>query len=204
MIDPQGFAREEAHHRFLNTLTSLQGLLRQAFAHLRDPQVQDAIRTFEGHLLAFANVHRSLQLNCASGQINVPDHFTRLCAQIAAVRLAPRGLHCRFSCDEGDMTPEVSEKLGLVIVELVTNAAKHAFLGRNWGEVSIALTHVSERWTCLVQDNGVGLRDGPRGAGLRLVQGLARDLEAEFDIHSDDRGVCITLRLPPRAAFNMQ
>ena len=197
---PQGLAREEAHHRFLNTLTSLGALLRQDFASFHDPEVQDAVAAFEAQLLAFAGIHRSLQASPSAVSLDVASHFGRLSAQLCAAQLAPRGVACAFYADEGEMAPEVGEKLGLILVELVTNAAKHAFAGRNRGRVSIVLKRVQWGWACAVQDNGAGLRPGPGGAGRRLVDALARRIGASLTTYSDDAGVRVAIWLPDQTS----
>jgi two-component sensor histidine kinase len=199
----QSLARQEAHHRFLNTLTALRGLLQQAFAPFADPGVQDAVATFEARIMAFAGVHRSLLANPRVQVIDVPAHFGDLCAQLAAAQLAPRGFHCQFFADEGCMDPTIGEQLGLIIAELITNAAKHAFPGRTWGRVSVALRRVDEAWTCIVQDNGSGLRAGVGGDGGRLVEALARGVRAELRTFSDASGVLVAVRLPREAAFHL-
>ncbi|MGH6910721.1 MAG: histidine kinase dimerization/phosphoacceptor domain -containing protein, partial [Phenylobacterium sp.] len=112
-MQSQGLAGEEAHHRFLNTLTSLSALLRQDFASFHDPEVLGAVATFEAQLLAFAGVHRSLA-RPAGGSLDVVTHFGRLAAQLCAAQLAPRGVACTFYADEGEMDPEAGEKLGLI------------------------------------------------------------------------------------------
>lgn len=194
--DAQRLAREEAHHRFLNTLMALQSLLRQDFAGLQDPPVRDAVEIYESQLLAFAAVHRALQ-NPIVGVIDVPTHFGRLCAQISASQLAPLGLRCEFSADEGEMAPEVGATLGLILVEFLSNAGRQAGQGGSRRRVSVALRWTGGLWVCLVEDDGAG----PPGSNLRLIQALADHLEADLMVRPDEAGAQFTLRLPaPRMA----
>jgi two-component sensor histidine kinase len=194
--DAQGLAREEAHHRFFNTLTTLSLLLRRDFAEFQDPLVRDAVATFEAQILAFAGVQRTLQFSAVAEVLDVPAHFGRLCAQLAAVQLAPRGFECEFFADEGTMDAGVGEKLGLIVVELITNAAKHAFRGRTWGRVSIALRRSEGGWTCTVRDNGVGLGARSSGTGLRLVEALATDIDARVISDSCTDGTQVIVLAP--------
>jgi hypothetical protein len=61
--------------------------------------------------------------------------------------------------------------LGLIIAELVTNAAKHAFHGRNGGLVRAALFNINESWVCVVSDNGVGTATASVGSDPRFSNG---------------------------------
>jgi two-component system OmpR family response regulator len=133
IAEPEGrLASREANHRFLNTLTALHGLLRTDFGEFVDPAVREAVSVFSSRIQAFACVHRTLSDESGDDLVDAPTHLARLCAELCAAHLAPRGLHCDFAADPGTLPREVCQKLGLIIVELVTNAAKHAF-GRTDG-----------------------------------------------------------------------
>lgn len=49
------------------------------------------------------------------------------------------------------------ERLSLIIVELVTNAAKHAFPDQQPGLIRIEAFYGDGFWHCTVKDSGVGL-----------------------------------------------
>lgn len=196
--DAQGLARQEAHHRFFNVLTTLSLLLRRDFAEFEDPLVQDAVSTFDAQILAFAGVQRSLQSGAVAGALDVPAHFGRLCQQLASVQLAPRGFQCEFFADEGAMDAVCGEKLGLIVVELMTNAAKHAFKGRARGRVAIELRRGEASWICTVGDNGVGFDCASDGTGLRLIEALAKDIDARVISDSCKDGAQVIVLVPDR------
>lgn len=195
--EPDGrLAVQEANHRFLNTLAALGGLLRSDFGAFVDPAVRDAVKVFSSRIQAFASVHRTLGEDLDEPRVDAPAHLANLCAELCAAHLAPRGLYCEFRSDAGTLPRESCQKLGLIIVELVTNAAKHAFVGRAGGRISVCLRRSEQGWICQVADNGSGLRDGGKGDGMRLVQGLTDALGGELRIHSDAGGVIVALSLP--------
>ena len=189
----------EANHRFLNTLAALHALLRRDFGALPDPAVRAAVSVFSSRIQAFASVHRTVANESGGSWIDVPVHLAELCEQLCIAQLAPRGLHCEFSADPGTMARETCQKLSFIIVELVTNAAKHAFAGRSSGQVRVSLCRAKSEWICQVADDGCGLGGGKDGDGLKLVQGLARALGGLLHVHSDPDGVIVTVRLPDRA-----
>ncbi|MDB5435097.1 MAG: histidine kinase [Phenylobacterium sp.] len=189
-------ASREANHRFLNTLTALHGLLRTDFGGFADPAVRDAVIVFSSRIDAFASVHRTLGDDSGEALLDASAHLARLCAELCAAHLEPRGLHCEFRCDSGTLPRETCQKLGLIIVELVTNAAKHAFADRRSGRVSVCLRRGERGWVCQVADNGSGLRGDRKGDGMTLVQGLAHALDGALTVHSDPAGVIVTVSLP--------
>jgi two-component sensor histidine kinase len=198
IVEPDArLASQEANHRFMNTLAALHGLLRRDFDAFADPAVRNAVSVFSSRIHAFASVHRTLSAESdGEAWIDAPAHLGGLCEKLCAAHLAPRGLHCEFRSDPGRLPRETCQKLGLIIVELVTNAAKHAFVGRSGGRVGVCLRRAEEGWICQVSDNGSGLRGGASGDGMKLVHGLARALDGVLRIHSDPGGVIATLRFP--------
>lgn len=195
---PDGsLALSEANHRFLNTLAALGGFLRRDFARFDDPAIREAVAAYSKRIQAFASVHRTLGVDTAAELVDAAERLARLCAELCAAHLAPRGLYCEFKSDPGLLPHDTCQKLSLIVVELVTNAAKHAFVGRADGRVSVCLRRTPETWICLVVDNGSGFRQAAAvGDGLSLVRGLARALGGDLRVYSDAGGAIVTLTWP--------
>jgi two-component sensor histidine kinase len=79
---------------------------------------------------------------------------------------------------------------GLILNELATNALKHAFRGRDTGQVGVSFRRGPEgRVRLRVRDNGSGLPTGldwrqADSLGLRLVRILAEQLDATVEVQS--------------------
>ncbi len=83
--------------------------------------------------------------------------------------------------------------VGLIVNELLSNALKHAFVGRKEGEIKVNLTASEEgRINLTVSDDGVGLPPGfdidtTRTLGLRLIKILTEDqLEGTLEVISKE------------------
>jgi anti-sigma regulatory factor (Ser/Thr protein kinase) len=96
---------------------------------------------------------------------------------------------------------ERSWYLGLIVYELVTNAARHAFAGRV-GEVRVALQCTDELVECKVEDNGSGSSSFRRGQGLSIVARLANELGGTVQYQFEPNGSTSVLVFPlsPRTA----
>jgi two-component sensor histidine kinase len=86
--------------------------------------------------------------------------------------------------------------LALIANEVLINASKHAFRGRDRGQIAIRTGVAGDRVTVEIRDDGVGLdpaRAGDEsGLGLEIVQALARaDLGGEFRLYSDGGTVAV-------------
>jgi two-component sensor histidine kinase len=195
-------AARDAGRRFLDTLTALQGFLQTIFGDFADPAVRAAVAVFSTRIQASTGMHGMLADDAGETWVDASAHLGELCAELCAAQLAPRGLRCEFRSDPAILPRETCRKLGLIVVELVANAARHAFADRAYGRVVICLRRTERGWICQVADNGSGFAGGETGHGTKLVQGLAQALGGELRVHSDAGGVVVTLSLPdpPRPA----
>jgi two-component sensor histidine kinase len=93
--------------------------------------------------------------------------------------------------------------LGIIINELISNSLKHAFPGRDKGEIQIKL-HREEKGECKstfvlsISDNGVGIPENfaiedLESLGLQLVTTLVDQLGGELEIKRNN-GTEFTMR----------
>jgi hypothetical protein len=68
----------------------------------------------------------------------------------------------------------------MIVNELVTNAARHAFAGRK-GRIRVELDQAGSFVTCKVQDSGASPREVHEGRGLRIIRDLAKALNGHFE-----------------------
>ena len=89
--------------------------------------------------------------------------------------------------------------LGLVLNEIATNSIKHAFGPDGGGRISVKLVagigYGEARLS--VADNGRGIKEhNPKGSGLKLIAGLARQLGGTVDQDSSNKGTTTWLTFP--------
>jgi two-component sensor histidine kinase len=192
----------EAHHRMRNTLTLLMAWLRLDFAPAKLADLSEAIDRFEGRILAFGELYRLLSVGAGSGEISVEDYFESLCRSLTVAILEPKGLRCEVRIEEGFLAAKRCERLGLIIAELVTNAAKHAFPNeqtmRERGLVRVDAVYRDGCWCCSVSDNGIGSVGSFDGCGGRVLEDLAESIGARLIVESDCRGTTVTVVVPNR------
>jgi two-component sensor histidine kinase len=83
------------------------------------------------------------------------------------------------------MTPlDEAVALGLIVNELVTNAAKHAYPPPAGGAIHVSLSHGPEELVLNVRDEGRGLPDSleGRGIGMRLVRSLVQQCHGRLEV----------------------
>jgi two-component sensor histidine kinase len=105
---------------------------------------------------------------CEATQQTLPSDVTIVCAPAS-----------------GELSNETAMPLALILNELLTNAAKYGRNGRGQSTIRVGLENGGDQHVLYVEDDGPGfdlqaVRN--HSSGLRLVQGLARQLRAEFNV----------------------
>ena len=103
--------------------------------------------------------------------------------------LLPEGVVLAQRCS-GSIPGDFVESLSLIANELVTNAAKYAFIDRTNGEIVLGYREEGAGWRLWVHDNGSGLPSdhanrATQSFGHQLVATLATRVNAEITYASD-------------------
>lgn len=204
MIDYEPYVRspsedrlllDELTHRVANELASAIGIVSAAAARSTATEVKVALGRVRERLEDWARVQVALRMPDFDTVIDASLYLRQLChalvrSQIGAhqielsVRAAPLQLHA-VQC----------WRMGLIVTELVTNSARHAFSG-NGGVISVELGNGPAGVECCVEDNGSAVVDIRPGRGLRIVAGLTQRLGGTLDQRFGPRGTRSTLSFP--------
>ena len=105
--------------------------------------------------------------------------------------------------DSAPIQRDHAVSIGLIVNELVTNAAKHAFAGRERGTIAVSWKRRPEGgWRLTVADDGVGMPPGPQparkdgGLGQRLIEAFAHQAGGTLTTDSDKTGTQVTMDVP--------
>ena len=84
----------------------------------------------------------------------------------------------------------------LIVSELITNAARHAFNGRQGGLIKVELLPSAAFLNCRISDNGSSDAQILPGRGLRIVDGLVKNLGGRIDHRFGSQGAMSVLIIP--------
>jgi two-component sensor histidine kinase len=194
--DDMDLILREAHHRIKNTLTLLGAWLHTDFRPSASVHLPEAIDRFERRIIAFGKLYQLLSNVSERRYISMGDYGGALCQALTVAILEPNGLRCEANIGDGFLDTKRCERLGLIIAELVTNAAKHAFADRKAGLVRIEALYHDDCWRCTVKDNGVAPINFRRGVGGQIVADLTRSIGAHVVTESGPDGTTVSVVLP--------
>ena len=188
--------RLEIHHRLMNTFMILSTLL-QRECSAPEPCGRSALVRSIRVVRAHADLHQLLASADRVRDVDAAEHLNELCRALSEAALAPRGIRCEAAMDAGYLSGAQCEWLGLVVCELVLNAAKHAFDDDRPGVVRVELTRVTGGWRCAVLDNGRGATVDPApGLGRHIVDALVTRLNGAITVVSGPSGHRVVIEFP--------
>jgi two-component sensor histidine kinase len=189
----------ESHHRMKNTLTLLGASVRRDFTRAGSRDMSVAVDRFERRIVAFGRLYRLLSNDDDLSTISVEAFFEELCGAIAEAVLEPAGICCEAAIERGTLSASQCHRLALMLTELVTNAAKHAFPNKNGALIRIEVANRDGYWFCTVADNGIGATGPLQGTGSRILEGLARSIRARMHGEAGQGGTRVTIVMPATA-----
>ncbi len=193
---------EEFDHRVKNNFALVSSLL-QLQRRRAEPATAEALDSAIMRVDSIARAHRHLYRGGDQpGAVQIRDYLAELCAALGDVLAMRGGIELACSSDDVLLPRDRAVSIGLIVNELVTNAAKHAFTGREAGKIAVSFTAVAEGWRLVVADNGVGMPTAPRptavadgGLGTKLVDAFVRQADGTIMVDSDATGTAVTLLL---------
>jgi two-component sensor histidine kinase len=185
----------ELSHRINNEFASAIGLISLAAARSNNDEVRIALDAVQDRLQSFAQVHHVLQMPEHDVFIDASTYLRELCRAIGRSKLDGRGIELALVERAFQMSSERCWRLGLILSELITNSARHAFR-ESGGLIRVELLPSTTFVECRVTDNGVGKEDIRRGSGLEIVEGLTRSLQGSIDQYFGPQGAASVLIIP--------
>jgi two-component sensor histidine kinase len=186
---------DEISHRVVNEYTEAICALGMAASASRNIDVQLALTSAASQLRAQVEAHRALQAPVVDGPMNLADYVGQLCGCLAKAPFAETGVRLTVGSDEIWLEAARCWRVGLIVAELVRNAARHGLSGEPGG-IWVEIAETSDRIICQVWDDGRGAPTVRTGRGRRLVQALAADLGGSVDWSFAPGGCCVRLDFP--------
>ena len=179
----------ELQHRVRNNLQMITALIRIEARGVSDRTTGEGFDRLAGRIEALGLLYRALG---ASGDIGLIDLGIDLSEIASAVMRAHavEGIHLDLQVDTWLVSLDVAMPAGLVVNELLTNALKHAFQGRDGGTITLhCITDGAGGCRVVVADDGVGLADGyvwpkPGKLSALIVRSLLQNAAARMDVVS--------------------
>ena len=133
--------KKEIHHRIKNNLQVISSLLDLQADKFDNPKVIEAFRESQDRVISMALIHEELYKGERTDTLDFSTYIRELAENLfQTYSLKSKNIHLNMDLEENaffDMDTAVP--LGIIVNELVSNSLKHAFQGRDEGEIRIKL-----------------------------------------------------------------
>ena len=177
---------KEVHHRVKNNMQIISSLLSLQAERANDGPTQMNFRDLRDRVHSMALVHEKLYQSENFARVQIADYTRSLIDDLyQAYASGMPKVQLHLDLESAQMPVDLAISFGLILNELATNAFKHAFHGRDSGEIRIQLQTEPVAKSALVSPTMAGvLRSRSFGRaesfGLSLVRMLTRQLVGQL------------------------
>lgn len=178
----------EQQHRVANNLATVAtALILQEQRLKHNSEAVAAFQSVRRRFEALARIHRGLQ-DPVNGDLPIRAYLQELCNDF--LKASGESIRCEVECADVAFDADRTVTLSLIVLEAVTNAAKHAFTPGQLGVISVRLEKANasaSEYVLTIEDNGCGISpDFDAGQSTRLgagiLGGFARSLMGQLSI----------------------
>jgi PAS domain S-box-containing protein len=173
----------ELNHRVKNNMQMLQILLEAGAQRAESAEAREVLEEASGRITAMAAAQRVLYTTPDATRFNARDFLNAVCE--AAKQTFPQQLEIDYEGDAVQLSNDAAMPLALIANELLTNAVKYGLNGQAVCTTRVRLRRQDDSFLFYVEDDGPGFdlqAVQRRSSGLKLVQGLARQLGGKFEV----------------------
>jgi two-component sensor histidine kinase len=193
----------ELQHRVKNNLQMITALIRLEARQV--PQEGERFDRLAGRVEALSLLYESLSAQEDVQEVDLGIYLSQVAAAVMRAH-GVEGIRLDLKVDTWPVSINVAMPTGLVVNELLTNALKHGFKGRDGGTIKLHGLVDSTGCIVTIADDGVGLAAGtewPQSGKLSalIVKSLTQNAGARVEVHSvPGEGVRVTIGFSRRAA----
>lgn len=189
----------EVNHRVRNSLQIVASLVALPMKRIDDEIARETLSLTRQRIEVITATHRSLYELGTHDHVDCARLLPDLCASV--IQTYSINDHIRMICaSEGEIVLPVSKAVSvcLAVTELVTNACKYAFTGRDVGTIRVVFSSTGDSVRIEVEDDGVGMPErAPQtkhsGIGTILVESLTQSVGAAVTIKTGSGGTKYTI-----------
>ena len=176
----------EVHHRVSNSLQMVQSFVAMQANQTDSEAAKDALAATQNRIKAIGKVHQNLYTRGDLTTIDLDEYLGTLVEEFRQnMSETDDRVELTYTSQPIEVSPDDAVNVGVVVNELVSNAAKYAFGEGEKGRVDVVLAAEDHGFSVTVSDNGSGMEKSaaPEGTGLgmRIIRAITRSLGTELE-----------------------
>jgi two-component sensor histidine kinase len=198
-VEEKDVLLRELQHRVKNNLQMVAALIRMESRNATDDETEESFSRLAGRVGALALLYRSLSTDQPAESVDLGTYLSQIASSVMQAH-AVEGIRLDLKVDTWPVSINVAMPTGLVVNEVLTNALKHAFVGREGGTVTLHSLVDATGCQIVIADDGIGLPEGmlwPTSGrlGSLIVESLRQNAGAQLEVDSPpEGGLSVTIR----------
>ncbi len=197
---------QDSNHRIGNSLATVSSLLGLQLRQTRSEEARAALSAARDRVQTVSTAHRRLRLGEDMESTRIDEFLETVIADIRNAIGVDRKISFQTDFAPIDLKARDVTTVGIILGELITNAVKHAFKGRDEGQIAVSFKYDDKTGipALIVEDNGVGWqRDDAEnakersGLGTLVVEQLCMQFGEKpvYEISESGSGTRVIVRL---------
>jgi two-component sensor histidine kinase len=199
-VEARELLMREVHHRIKNDLTFVRSLLTLQAGQSENPETVSALEEAGLRVGVMGEIYERLHTDSNFTEVELPPLVREIVTDLQS-KGALSGASVDLSVEETCVPVQMSVGFGIILNELLTNAAKYAGGASGTLRVTVDVSQDASNGSVdmTVRDNGPGLPEavcsgGSVGFGLSVVDALVRQHKGTLSL-GNDQGAVITVSL---------
>lgn len=195
----------ELQHRVKNNLQMITALIRMEARNLPESETGARFQRLAGRINALGQLYDLLNDEGAGDGIDLGIYLSKVASSVMEAH-AVEGVRLELKVDTWPVSIDVAMPTGLVVNEIMTNALKYAFEGRDNGTIKLSSLVDDTGCRVIISDDGIGLPAGetwphPGKLGDAIAQSLKENAKAIIDVQSaPNEGVRVAIFFARKSA----
>ena len=196
----------ELQHRVKNNLQLITALIRLDARTQRNGDTVNLDR-LASRIESLQLLYRNLTADGLGQTIDLGHYLSQIATAVMHT-YAVSGIRLDLKVDHAPASVNVAMPVGLLVNELLTNAFKYAFNGRDGGTITLRCLHEDENdYRVVVGDDGIGLPEDTTWPatgklGALILQSLCENAKTDFNVESEQgKGTRVTISFVHKAVL---
>ncbi|MFT6923496.1 MAG: two-component sensor histidine kinase [Crocinitomicaceae bacterium] len=189
----------DIHHRINNHLQIVSSMLSMHCDNEEEERIRSVFKDAQGKIASIALIHEKMYHSGEIGIDSIEDHLNTLIGDMIEL-YEVKNITTDVQIEKLALSLETIVPLGLLINEIIANALKYAFVGRDSGKLTLHLKKYDEDYhELIIGDDGVGMPRESIGLemdrlGRELIGIFAAQLGGEL-VRLDGEGTMFSLKI---------
>ncbi|HNC01595.1 MAG TPA: PAS domain S-box protein, partial [Leptospiraceae bacterium] len=175
----------EVHHRIKNNMLTITSLLYLQTDSLQDKVAIEVLNDAISRIQSMVLLYDKLYMSSNYQDLSLFEYLIPLIDEIVYNFPNYRIVKVNKNIENLILPSSTLFSVGIILNELITNAMKYAFIGRESGLLTVSAYQEKDQIIFKVEDDGVGIsseQESKKGFGLQLVQMLSKQIHGKFRI----------------------